>query len=48
MITEKPLDYKKEVLMKDNSANEKQPAKETVTMALPWQDMSTLGHYEGE
>jgi len=36
-----PLDHKEEVLMPNNSANEKQPAKKTVTMALPWQEMST-------
>jgi hypothetical protein len=25
-----------------------QPAKETEKMALPWQDISTLEHYEGD
>jgi hypothetical protein len=28
--------------MEDNSANEKQPAKETEAMELPWQDISNL------
>jgi hypothetical protein len=37
-----PLDHKEEVLMEGNSANEKQPANETKTMELPWQDIGTL------
>jgi hypothetical protein len=37
-----PLDHKEVVLMEDNSANEEQPAKETKTMELPWQDISNL------
>jgi hypothetical protein len=44
-----PLDPKEEVLMEDNSANEKQPAKETAPVELPWQDISTLpSDYEGD
>jgi hypothetical protein len=43
-----PLDHKEEVLMGNNSASEKQPAKETKTMKLPWQDISTLEAYYGK
>jgi hypothetical protein len=32
MVTEKPLNYKEVVLMEDNSANQKQPAPETVSV----------------
>lgn len=38
-----PLDQQtEEVLMENSSANEKQPAKETEKMALPWQDINEM------
>jgi hypothetical protein len=43
-----PPDQQAEVLMLNNSANEQQPAKETETMTLPWQDISTIEDYDGE